>query len=64
MNPLDLAKLAGAKSDEEADHLLWSGTAFPFVGVRVLWYQLRHALRHRICVDNPEARCFGRRALP
>ncbi len=49
----ELALLAGARNDEEANNLLWSGTAFPFAKARTIWYQLRHVLRHKVCFDDP-----------
>ena len=57
----ELAKAAGAATDKEADFVLWSGTAFPFARVRTVWYQLRHVIRHKVCLDDPEARCGGRK---
>lgn len=62
MTWLELAKAAGATSDDEADALLWCGTAFPFVSPRKVWYQLRHTIRHKKCFDKPHANCFGRLA--
>lgn len=57
----DVGRLAGTRSDAESDFLLWSSTAFPFAGVRRTWYQLRHAMRHRTCVDDPWSTCFSER---
>lgn len=59
----DLALAAGATTDDEADFLLWSATAFPFAKPRTVWYQLRHAVRHKICTDNPAATCCSRKAF-
>ena len=39
-----LAERAGF-APEVAEYALWNRTAFPFVGVRETWYQLRHSLR-------------------
>lgn len=61
MTWLQLARAAGATSDQEADWLLWSGSAFPFAPIRTVWYQLRHVVRHRICTDDPCASCAGRK---
>lgn len=54
---LDLAMLAGAEDAEQADALLWNGTAFPSADVRTIWRQLRHVIRHRVCFDNPDPHC-------
>jgi hypothetical protein len=62
MTFIELALAAGAANEEEAEFLLWSGTAFPFVGPRTLWYQLRHVVRHKICADDPMASCCSRKA--
>lgn len=59
----ELAMAAGAGNEEEAEFLLWSASAFPFAPVRTIWYQLRHAVRHRTCIDNPLAACCSRRAF-
>lgn len=48
----ELAMAAGAGNEEEEEFLLWSASAFPFAPVRTIWYQLRHAVRHRTCIDN------------
>ena len=61
IEPEELAKRAGAQSDQEADALLWCGTAFPFVNPRALWYQLRHTIRHKECFDKPGAHCGGKK---
>lgn len=61
MTALEFARRAGAHSDEEAELLLWAGTAFPFVPPRALWYQLRHTLRHQVCLDQPGATCGGKK---
>lgn len=58
---IDLAKAAGAESDEAAELLLWSGSAFPFASPRHVYEQIRHSVRHRLCVDDPEATCSNRR---
>ena len=55
----ELALAAGAQSDEEADYLLWAGSCFPFGTPCMVWYQLRHTIRHKVCVDQIEARCAG-----
>lgn len=64
MTFIEMAMVAGASDEKEADLLLWAGTAFPFAPLRTLWYQLRHAVRHKICVDDPMARCCSRKAFP
>lgn len=56
---IQIALAAGAKSECEAEHLLWCGSAFPFSGARLTWYQLRHALRHRRCIGDIEAYCHA-----
>lgn len=61
MTWLDFAKAAGATTEEEADLLLWCGTAFPFASIRTIWYQLRHVIRHRMCLDRADATCAGRK---
>jgi len=53
----ELAIAAGASCSEEADALLWSGTAFPFAPAKTIWKQLRHVIRHKICFDDPFANC-------
>ena len=55
----EMALAAGAKDEKEADMLLWTGSAFPFARPRTIWYQLRHTIRHRICLDDPAANCAG-----
>jgi hypothetical protein len=40
----DLAVAAGWPP-ELADTALWECSAFPFCGLRTLWYQLRHSWR-------------------
>jgi hypothetical protein len=59
----ELAIAAGAEDETEAEFLLWSATAFPFCSLRTTWYQLRHAVRHKICVDDPMATCCSRHAF-
>lgn len=59
---VDLAMSAGATSHEEAESLLWSGTAFPCSqSPRYIWGQLRHVIRHKVCFDDPMAHCQSRR---
>jgi len=58
---IDLAMAAGAKDAVEAEGLLWSGSAFPFVGPRHVYEQIRHVVRHKVCFDNPEATCQSKR---
>ena len=58
---LDVAKAAGAESDEAAEGLLWSGSAFPFAAPRYIYGQIRHVIRHKVCYDNPSATCQSRR---
>lgn len=59
----EFAMAAGARSPEEASLLLWSGTAFPFARPRTIWYQLRHVVRHKVCLGDPAANCYSRRAF-
>jgi len=60
MTWIELAIAAGATSEDEAESLLWCGTAFPFADVRTIWYQLRHVIRHKVCFDDPYAHCATR----
>lgn len=46
----DLAAAAGAPKDQ-AEYLLWNATAFPFDYPRAIFEQIRHALRHKVCID-------------
>lgn len=50
-----------ALTGEEANFLLWSASAYPFAPLRAVWYQLRHSLRHRVCIDQPGAHCGGKK---
>lgn len=59
----EMAIVAGATDEVEAEMLLWGGTAFPFAPVRTIWYQLRHVVRHKICFDDPMAVCCSHRAF-
>lgn len=59
----EMAIVAGAKDEAEAEILLWGGTAFPFAPLRTVWYQLKHAVRHKVCVDDPMACCCSRHAF-
>jgi hypothetical protein len=46
----DLAAAAGV-SPEEAHYMLWNASAFPFDYPRAIYEQLRHAVRHKVCID-------------
>lgn len=58
----ELATAAGVEP-EYAEFMLWSASAFPFASPRTVFYQIQHAQRHKVCVDNPEAGCYARRAF-
>lgn len=58
----DLAVDAGVPA-EHADAFLWSATAFPFAKARYIYEQIRHVLRHKVCYDDPGARCFSHRHM-
>lgn len=32
-------------TDEDIDYLMWNATAFPFVSAKVVWQQLKQALK-------------------
>lgn len=58
----DIAKLfGGARTQREADYVLWSGSAYPFARPRYVVGQLRHVARHKVCFDDPGATCQPRR---
>jgi hypothetical protein len=58
----DLAVGAGV-APEHAEFMLWSASAFPFADPRTVFFQLQHAHRHKVCVDDPWAPCTPRRAF-
>lgn len=57
----DLAVAAGAAGEDDAEGLLWSGSAFPFAPPRIVYEQIRHVVRHKTCYDNPASTCTNRR---
>lgn len=61
MKWVDVAIAAGAQNEDDAENLLWSGSAFPFAPPRVVYEQIRHTVRHKVCFDDPSASCAGRR---
>jgi hypothetical protein len=62
---MDLASAAvgRAVTDDEAAVLLWAGSAFPFASPRIVYEQIRHSARHRVCVDDPGATCLRNRRI-
>lgn len=53
MTVAQFAMKATGESQDQAMWLLWNATSFPFDGLRVVFYQLRHVVRHRQrCADG------------
>jgi hypothetical protein len=47
------AMKATGEPEDRAMWLLWNATSFPFDGLRPVFYQLRHVVRHRQrCADG------------